>query len=396
MLMDRLWHLAEGKVRLRVESAFPERVMNLMSSHGLRFWDVRWRSALAFSCTVSRRDCRRLRELTEKLGCAVTVESRRGAPYFARRFRRRFALLASLALAVTALALGSLCIWDFEIEGETAVSDEELLRTLSRYGVRLGAFGLSIDSEELRNHVLLDLPELSWIAVNVSGFKARVQVRPRQRTPEIVDAETPVNIVARRDGVVQKIEPLGGEAVVLPGATVKEGDLLISGASDRGGAEVQLLAAMGRVEARTWYALTAELPLTVREKRYTGEERSSLSLCFGSRLIKIFGGGSYCKGEYDTITTRTKWDLFGLLSLPVSTVRQRQRLYETEERTLSAAEAKAAGEELLRAYLATLLGEGGSVLAQLCTAEERGGMLRLTLRAECLEQIGRAAPLPAA
>ncbi|MGM9618467.1 MAG: sporulation protein YqfD [Oscillospiraceae bacterium] len=396
MLMNRLLHLAEGKVRVRVESAFPERVMNLMSSHGLRFWDVQWRSALEFSCTVSRKDYRRLRELTENLGCAVTAESRRGAPYFARRFRRRCALVASLALAVMALALGSFCIWDFEIEGETEVSDEEILRTLSQYGVRLGAFGLSIDSEELRNHVLLDLPELSWIAVNVSGFKAHVQVRPRLRTPEIVDAETPVNIVARCDGVVQKIEPLGGEAVVLPGTTVKEGDLLISGASDRGGAEVQLLAAMGRVEARTWYTLTAELPLTVREKCYTGEEKSTLSLCFGSRLIKIFGNSSYCEGEYDKITNRTKWDLFGLLSLPVSTVRESLRFYETEERAVPAAEAKAAGEELLQAYLATLLGEDGSVLAQLCTAEERSGVLRVTLRAECLEQIGRAVALPAA
>lgn len=395
MLMNRLLHLAEGTVRIRVQSPFPERVFNFLSAHAMRFWDVTRYCDTEFSCTLARRDYRRLRQMGAGLDCEIRVEKREGAPYLAKRLRRRMVLTLSLAAAVAVLALGSFCVWDFEIEGETAVSDEEILRALQKYGVGIGTFCGDIDSEVLRNHILLDLPELSWITVNVRGFKAYVQVRPRTPKPEIVDAETPVNIVARRSGVVQKVEALGGEAVVLPGSTVKEGDLLISGASHRGGREIELLAAMGKVEARTWHTLTAKLPLTVREKRLAGE-KTVFSLVIGSRRIKIFGSSRYDGGEYDKITDRTKWDLPGLVSLPVTSVKERICAYETVERTRSAAEAKAEGEKLLQAYLRTLLPEGGEVLAELVTAEQRGELLIVTLRAECLEQIGEAAEIPQA
>ena len=54
MLLNHWLHFAEGTVRLRVEAVFPERVMNLMSSHALRFWDVQWESELEFTCTMCR------------------------------------------------------------------------------------------------------------------------------------------------------------------------------------------------------------------------------------------------------------------------------------------------------------------------------------------------------
>ena len=395
MLIKHLLHLAEGTVRIRVEAPFPERIFNLLSSNAMPFWDVKRHSPTAFSCTLARKDYRRLRQLGERLDCELRVERRRGAPYLAKEFRRRLTLTLSLAAAVTVLALGSFCVWDFEIEGETPVSDEEILRSLQKYGVGIGALSGNIDSEVLRNHILLDLPELSWITVNVRGFRAYVQVRPRTPKPEIVDEKTPVNIIARRSGVVQKIEALGGEAVVLPGSTVSEGDLLISGASHRGGREVELLAAMGKVEARTWHTLCASIPLTVGEKE-TKEEKTALSLLIGNRRIKIFGSSRYDGEEYDKITDRTKWDLFGLLPLPICTVKESIRLYETVERERSTAEAKAAGEKLLQDYLATLLPENGEVLASLCTAEERNGRLLVTLRAECLESIGKAVEIPQA
>lgn len=395
MLLERALHFAAGKVRVSVRAPFPERVLNLMSSHGISFWGLTWETEERFFCTVSRRDYARLRSLTEGLGCELAAASRRGAPFLAARLRRRVVLSASLLLAVAALFFGSFCVWDIEIEGETTLSDEEILRTLQKYGVGIGSFCYGIDQETLRNHVLLELSELSWITVNIRGFRALVQVRPRTPKPEIVDERTPVNIVARRGGVVLSVEPFGGEAVVLPGSTVREGDLLISGLTDRGGQTVELLAAMGRVEARTWYTLRTELPLTAERKQW-GEETVSCALIIGGRRIKIFGSSRYDGAEYDKITERRKWELFGLLPLPVTTVTERLRPYETVATPRSAETAQAEGEALLRRYLDSLLPEGGEVVAAVTSAEERGGRLTVTLRAECREQIGVTAAIPQA
>lgn len=393
MLLNRTLHFAAGEVRVAVSAPFPARVLNLMSGNGIPFWDLAWESPECFRCTLTRADYARLRRLTEGQPCAVTAAGRRGAPFLAARLRRRVALRLSLLAVTAALALGSFCVWDFEIEGETAVSDEELLRVLGKYGVGIGSFCWDIDQEALRNHVLLELDELSWITVNVRGYRALVQVRPRTPKPEIVDEQTPVNIVARRGGVIVSVEPLGGEAVVLAGSTVKKGDLLISGLSDRGGQRVELLAAMGRVEARTWYTLSATLPLTAVRKQPVGEA-TTLSLVLGGRRIKIFGNSRYAGAEYDKITEKTRWDLFGLLPLPVTSVKETYRFYDAVETPRSVAAAMAEGEALLRDYLDTLLPEGSEVLAALTAAEERNGRLTVTLRAECREQIGEAVAIP--
>ena len=396
MLLNRWLQFAEGTVRVRVEAVFPERVMNLMSSHGLRFWDVRWESEVEFTCSMSRRDFKRLRVLTERQPCRITVERRRGIPYLALRAGDRRALVLTLLLAAALLFFGSFCVWEFEVEGETGVSEETILRVLASHGVKLGVLSGKIDSEKLRNEVLTELPELSWIAVNVKGFKAYVQVRPRIRAPEVVKEGETVNIVARRDAVVEKVQPLWGEAVVLSGMTVKEGDLLISGVSHRGGQEVQLLSAVGNVEGRTWYTLTAEMSLTAAEKRYTGEEKTALSLVIGNHRIKIWGNSRYQGAKYDKITRRTKWDLFGLLPLPVTTVREKLRFYETETVTVSAERQQEIAAAILEDQLAQCLAAGeGEVLAKLVTAEQRQGRLRVTLRAECREQIARAVTVPA-
>lgn len=396
MLLNRWLQFAEGTVRVRVEAVFPERVMNLMSSHGLRFWDVRWESEVEFTCSMSRRDFKRLRVLTERQPCRITVERRRGIPYLALRAGDRRALVLTLLFAAALLFFGSFCVWEFEVEGETGVSEETILRVLASHGVKLGVLSGKIDSEKLRNEVLPELPELSWIAVNVKGFKAYVQVRPRIRAPEVVKEGETVNIVARRDAVVEKVQPLWGEAVVLSGMTVKEGDLLISGVSHRGGQEVQLLSAVGNVEGRTWYTLTAEMSLTAAEKRYTGEEKTALSLVIGNHRIKILGNSRYQGAKYDKITRRTKWDLFGLLPLPVTTVREKLRFYETETVTVSAERQQEIAAAILEDQLAQCLAAGeGEVLAKLVTAEQRQGRLRVTLRAECREQIARAVTVPA-
>ena len=77
----------QGQLRIRVESAFPERVLNLCSARGLAFWDLEWESESMFTCRMSRQDFRVLRQTAGKLACKITVLRREGAPYFLLRFR---------------------------------------------------------------------------------------------------------------------------------------------------------------------------------------------------------------------------------------------------------------------------------------------------------------------
>ncbi len=392
-MMKRIVNLLKGQVTVRVVSGFPERVMNLCAEYGLAFWDVEWASPVEFTVTTTRRDWKRLKRLTKNIDCELTAVGWRGTPFFLGRLRHRYALWITLGVCLCALFYGSFFIWDFEIEGNKTVSDQEILAALEKHGVAFGTYGYDVDSFELRNYILLDIPELSYIAVNVRGCRAYVQVRECIPAPEIISKREPGNTVAAKDALVTAIEPWDGEKQVLPGTTVKAGQLLISGVVENDLSGTRFLRGMGKVYGRTWYSLTCKVPLTVQEKTYTGQESTRLALCFGKKRINLYFSSSISGDTYDKIEERSKWRLPGL-ALPVASVTEKLRFYTLSERQRTQEEALAAADLVLTRRLAGYLEEGeGTVLNRRLSYEAADGVLIVTLSAECEEQIGRLVEL---
>ena len=381
-----------GQVRLRVRCPYPERVLNVCSARNLAFWDLTWEDAETFTCRISRKDFHLLRQAAEKLDCRLEVVGREGVPYALARLRRRQALAVGSIVCGMALVIGSFFIWDIQITGNETVPKEAILQALEHNGVTLGRFGMSLDGEDIRNHVLLELPALSWINVNVSGCRAKVEVRERRPAPALLDRREPCNLVARRDGLVLRVQALGGTAAVLRGMSVTRGQLLISGVEDTAPYGARLTAGLGRVEGRTWYTLTANVPLTEAAKRYTGEEKRLRSLIFGTRRIKFFSNSSIEGEEYDKIIQRTPLSLLGV-PLPVTVVTETYRFYETEEAALNTAGVERLGEQILTQQLESMVAPYGTISSTLCTSRQRGNALEVTLAAECVEEIAQTVPI---
>lgn len=391
-MLKELINRARGQVWLRVTCPYPERVLNLCSARKLAFWDLEWEGTETFTCRMSRGDHRILSRAAEKLDCTIEIVRREGAPYTLAKLRHRQALAVGIAACGAAVLIGAFFVWDIQITGNETVPREVILRSLENNGVHRGCFGFALNGEDIRNHVLLEIPELLWITVNVSGCRAYVEVRERVEAPEPVDEREPTNVVARRDGLILDIQAMDGVRCVLPGTSVEAGELLISGVEDTETVGARVLTGMGKVEARTWYTLSTVMPLTVAEKQYTGEEKQGYSLVFGTNRVKFFLNSSIGTGNYDKITERTQWSLFGL-PLPVTFVKETFRFYETVPAEVSAAQAESRGEAILTDYLHTLVDPYGTVSSTLCTSRREGDGLLVTLTAECVEEIGRAVPI---
>lgn len=137
-MLKKTVKLLRGSVRVRAQSVYPERVLNLCSARGIEFWDLKWLSASELSFCLGRGDLRALRRAAEGIGAEISVESTAGAPFFLARFRRRYALLAGGALCCALLLVNSLFIWDFEVTGNETVPTETILHALSEQGVHRG------------------------------------------------------------------------------------------------------------------------------------------------------------------------------------------------------------------------------------------------------------------
>ena len=398
-MLKKAVKLLRGSVCVRAKSAYPERMLNLCSARGIEFWDVRWIDDTALSFCVARGDLRALRRAAEGCGAEISIERTAGTPFFFARLRRRHALFAGGILCAALLLVNSLFIWDFEVTGNETVPTETILHALREHGVHRGTFIYSFRSRDICNRVLPELKDLCWVAVNVRGCKAYVQVRERVRAPERVNESEPTNVIAAKPGLITKVRALDGEKRVLPGTSVQQGQLLIAGVVDTGGTEkpsvtTRFLAGKGEVWARTWYDLTVRVPLTYEKKVYTGKEKRSHTLIWGENRLKIGAkGSSICNVDCDKIKNQTQWTLFGLFALPVTWETETLLPYELEITPRSRADAEAQGKDVLETYLAALLGETGSVTQRRFSTAVEGNTLVVTLSAECEEQIGKEVPI---
>lgn len=392
-MLKHLVNLIKGEVTGRVESGFPERVLNLCAEYGIEFWDLSWESPVAFTFTMTRRNWKRLRRLSKRIDCDLSPVGWKGTPFFLGRIRYRYGLWITLAVCTAALFTSSFYIWDFKIEGNETVSRQEILRALDKFGVGFGTFSLSVDSSELRDYMLLEVPELSYIAVNVKGCRAYVQVRERVPEPEIISSRDLGNTVAAKDALVTAIQPWDGEKMVLPGTTVTEGQLLISGVVQNNVSGVRYLRGMGKVYGRTWYELECRVPLTVRKKVPTGVKKTRRALLVGKNRLNLYFGSSFSGGSCDRIINWDKWILPGDVALPITVSTETLFPYEITEQQRSPAEALALAEAVLDARLDGYLDEG-EVRRRDITSKVADGNLVVTLSAECEEQIGRIVETP--
>ena len=206
----------------------------------------------------------------------------------------------------------------------------------------------------------------------------------------MVDEATACNIVAKKSGLVTKVQTFSGRAAVLPGTTVEEGDLLISGIADTDTAGARILAGMGSVTARTWYTFT--VPIS-KEAVFlaAGEEEHRFAAVAGRKRINFYRNNCSIEDtKYDTISSRMRWNLPGGLTLPFVWVRETRQSCVCAAGEVSPAEAQALGERSRLEYLRTQLSPEGEVISTLTSLREEKGVFYVTLSAECEEEIGRS------
>lgn len=388
--MERLVRYFRGYVRVTVRGVHPERVLNACAEAGIPFQEAEPAEDYLLRITVPERRFARVQALAERCQCTAEAETRGGAPKLLRRARRHRLLLGLLAVCLAAVLASSLFVWEVEVTGNETVSTGTILRELEAYGVKPGSYWPHFSNDLIRNHMILQIPELQWLAVQIRGSCAEVVVREKTPKPEVVDNDAPVSLYAGASGFILSMEVLGGEARVAPGDLVTEGDLLVSGAMTDLGGGVRPAHALGSIRARTLYELTAEQPLTRTVKTASGRAKNRWAFVVGKNRINFYQSSGISDAECDKINFEYAFSIPGVFTLPFSLVREQVQPFETQEISVSQEEARAVLEQTLTQQLQSRIGTDGEIISTAFTATERDGVLIVTLRAECEQEIGVA------
>jgi|GEM_PF-51340 len=309
-----------GYVRFSVSGKYPERFLNITSRAGIRLWEVQRRGE-GFCACMYRSDYRRIRTFARKAGVRLSHSGKGGLPEFVSRYRDRVGVVIGACVFIITVFVMSLFIWSMDITGLDRISYSEMKEELRGQGLYIGAFKPSLDDQRISRNILLENHDVGWMAINIQGSYASVEIKEEAPAPEVADIYSPCNIKAKRDGVILRMETLQGATEIEEGSGVVEGQLLVSGVMGDEQGTSRLVRADARIFART----THEAAFSVEENQSVlvpnGEvaQRKSLML-FGLSL-------PYCFGRVDSPYAAVESDSDALsplgITLPVGVTTER-------------------------------------------------------------------------
>lgn len=283
MILGILRYL-RGWVRFSIIGKYPERFINIALKRRLRLWGVE-RKDIGMTACMHQRDYLHIRALARASGVRLRVKERHGLPTCLKQYSDRAGLAVGAAAFVLTVFVMSLFIWNVEITGLEHISECEMRELLRENGVSVGAFRPAVDDQRASRGILLSDGRVGWMAINLRGSCASVEIKEESPSPEITDVDTPCEVRARRDGRILKINARQGLSVPKVGSGVVEGQLLVSGVMEDALGGSRQVHAEAEVIAETQYTAAFSIPRRITVHIPAGEVKQRLTAdLFGLRL----------------------------------------------------------------------------------------------------------------
>ncbi len=336
-----------GYVLFSACDGFAERFLNSAAKCGIKIWDVQNKNGVIYAKTYIN-SYKRIRTCARQSGMIVRVRKRVGFPFFAKRYRHRLGLVVGMIVFVLLTVYFSSIVWVVEVRGNEQISSEKVISVMSSLGLKPGVMKNTLVVDDLQYYAANEIEGIEWIAVNINGAVATVELRENTAPPDVVERDNPCNVVAETDGEIISISALIGDKCVRVGDGVTKGQLLISGVSEDSNGTVFYRHAMGSIVARTKREFVVEIPLRRQEISFTGEEKTRYALdVLGFKVNLYFDSfdETWLKGGAETrLTINEK-------TFPLALYSESFRQYEICETTLTPAEALMLAREEMETIL---------------------------------------------
>jgi len=330
----RLLYFFCGGCRIAAKKYDAERILNICMRYGFVYRNFRFvNDDISFECSLYTAS------LLEKICNDRKIEINKnevfGLPKIISNYRKRIGILIGFVLICAITFISGRFVWDIRVSGCEKTNVNMIINELKSQNFRLGTYLPGIDVDIIENAVLINSPDISWIAINLKGTVAYVEIREKEIVPENTESNTPANLIASRDGLIEYFEISRGNTAVKIGQNVRKGDLLVSGIYESNVWGYGYMRPQGDVYARTVREISVEIPLKYQEKVYTGEEIVKKTLFFFSKPIKLYRNTGFLGETYDTINSVKNIIFFDGTHLPFSseTITYLPYIYEDRSRT---------------------------------------------------------------
>ena len=400
-MSNRFLNQLAGIIKVNLRGERPERIINLALSRGIHIWDIK-KTDDGMHMKVKISGFEALENICEENNYSLEIVKKEGVPFLKGILTRRLGFWVGAVIFIAALYFMASFIWFIDVSGNQKVDKSRIIMTAARYGIYPGAPRWTFSRSEVEGAMLRDLSELAYVKIDIQGVKATIEVVEKIFPREEISG--PCHIVAAKEGVVEEVLVLAGEAQVEVGKAVSKGDILISGVvypqknpfmegvEEELEEKPSLVRARGRVKARVWYQGYGECRLRTEKMLLSGKESSEIKLEIGGKTIPLKKAKtkdydfSICEIKQKEIKTP-----LGLVR--VDKTRWQEQLKKitiyNEEEALSIAQEKAMKSLLKK------MGKDKKIVDQKkrLLSSPSDSIIRVQLSVETIEDIARAEPI---
>lgn len=347
MFIVKLIRFLKGYVYFSAYNGHIERLLNLISNNHIPIWDISKKEEV-LKGYITVKHYKMIKKFAKKTGVTTRVLERFGFPFFIRKYRKRLGLLIGITIIILFLFGMQQFVWVIEIEGLESLTKETVVQTAQKYGLHKGAYIKNIDFKSVKQKIIADIPELSWIAVNNQGSKIVIEVREAVLAPDIIPKDTASNIIASGSGQIKRMEVYQGQKLVEIDDVVEKGDLLVSGIVEDDKGNRTFTNSRGKIFAHISETKTFTTPYNYEKITPTGKtiKRNYLDV-FGVKFPLFIA--TKLKGEYEKETSYEDLHFFNT-KLPLGLYKMEYKQVARENITLDEISAKEKLEKEIEEY----------------------------------------------
>lgn len=285
-----------GFLRVRLNGYSPERFLNLCSNHNILIWNLSHHGE-SYEFYISIAGYRKLKPLLKKTKTKIVILKRIGFPFFLFRYRKRKVFFAGIFLCMGLLFYLTTFVWLIDINGNSLITDDAILKFLEEKQASFGSRKKDIDCNALEEALRTTYDDIIWASVRLNGTKLTIDLQENLITQKDTesDAAKPTgayHIVAEKEAVITSIITRNGTPLVKSGSHVQAGDILVSSELDLYNDSNEIVdyvyvTADADIMAQTQYTYQDSFPMEYNRKVRVGEGKNLYSLSLFSYQFQL-------------------------------------------------------------------------------------------------------------
>lgn len=260
-----------GYYVITVEGIGIEKFLNHLIRNNIRIYNVNRTSTIKIEFCVDRRDMRAFKQVYRGSNYDIKVKQKTGIPFVLKRIYKLKGMWICAVISLLLLMSTSMFVTDIYIKVPEGIKQEEIRKELYNVGLKPGVYKRNIDRKEIRDYMMLKFDDIAYISINVKGTNIFVTVTRKAETLESKEKSNYCNIIAKKNGIIEKVIPRSGNQIAEVGSIVQKGDVLVSGSNTK---------SIPEVWASTFYEVSKSANCEDIIKEKTGNKKRVYTISF--------------------------------------------------------------------------------------------------------------------